>query len=256
MLLVRDANGKQNVASLTVFALHLDTVGGTEFSADYPFYLERTLRQSLGNECVSLFGTGTCGDINHVDVSHDRPQKGHAEAARIGTALAETVARGIEQVRPIAQPNLAVRNVVLQVPLQQYSAEETAAAEQNLAKVGTGALPFLEQVAACKIMELRLIDKDHLPMEVQIFRLSDDVALVGLPGEIFVDLGLAIKQGSPFKQTFVVELSQDSPGYVPTRKAFAEGSYETVNSVVKPGGGEMLVEGALGLLRDLAAKKK
>jgi hypothetical protein len=33
---------------------------------------------------------------------------------------------------------------------------------------------------------------------------------------------------------------------VPTKKAFAEGSYETVNSRVKPGGGEMLVKAAVG----------
>ena len=36
------------VASLSVFALHLDTVGGTLFSADYPYYPEQSLRQELG----------------------------------------------------------------------------------------------------------------------------------------------------------------------------------------------------------------
>src|SRR5262249_10926348 len=91
IVLLKSADGKRNVAALTVFALHLDTVGGTEYSADYPFYLDRTLRQDLGNEFVSLFGNGTCGDINHVDVTNSQPQKGHEEAARIGTALAETV---------------------------------------------------------------------------------------------------------------------------------------------------------------------
>ena len=43
----------------------------------------------------------------------------------------------------------------------------------------------------------------------------------------------------------------DAPGYVPTKKAFAEGSYETVNSRIRHGGGEMLVEAALRLLDDL-----
>ena len=49
----------------------------------------------------------------------------------------------------------------------------------------------------------------------------------------------------------MIELCNDSPGYVPTRKAFAEGSYETVNSRVQPGGGEMLVETAARLLKEL-----
>ena len=34
------AKDKQPVGSLTVFALHLDTVGGTEYSADYPGHLD------------------------------------------------------------------------------------------------------------------------------------------------------------------------------------------------------------------------
>jgi hypothetical protein len=92
-------------------------------------------------------------------------------------------------------------------------------------------------------------------MEVQVFRLSDDVALVGLPGEIFVELGLAIKKASPFAVTLVVELCNDAPGYVPTLKAFKEGSYETVNSRVQPGGGEKLVEAASRLLKELHVRE-
>jgi len=76
--------------------------------------------------------------------------------------------------------------------------------------------------------------------------------VVGLPGEVFVDLGLAIKQASPFATTLVIELCQDAPGYIPTRKAFAEGSYETVNSRVAPGGGERMADAAIELLAQLA----
>ena len=74
---------------------------------------------------------------------------------------------------------------------------------------------------------------------------------MGLPGEIFVELGLAIKRRSPFKTTIVIELCNDAPGYLPTRKAFVEGSYETVNSRIESGGGEALVEAAVELLEAL-----
>jgi len=90
-----------------------------------------------------------------------------------------------------------------------------------------------------------------LPMEVQVFRLDDDTALVGLPGEVFVELGLAIKQASAFPNTLVVELCNNDIGYVPTKKAFVEGSYEVVNSRVRSGGGERLVEAAIKLLDEL-----
>ena len=63
--------------------------------------------------------------------------------------------------------------------------------------------------------------------------------------------GPAIKRASPFATTLVIELCNDAPGYVPTRKAFAEGSYETVNSRIAPGGGEMMVDLAVRLLTEL-----
>jgi hypothetical protein len=49
----------------------------------------------------------------------------------------------------------------------------------------------------------------------------------------------------------VVELANEALGYVPTKKAAAEGSYEIVNSRLAPNGGEQLVEAAVGLLKDL-----
>jgi hypothetical protein len=48
-----------------------------------------------------------------------------------------------------------------------------------------------------------------------------------------------------------MELSNDCIGYVPTEKAFAEGGYETVNSRIKPGGGELLAETAIRLLKQI-----
>ena len=88
-------------------------------------------------------------------------------------------------------------------------------------------------------------------MEVQVFRISDDLAIVGLPGEVFVELGLAIKKGSPFKTTLVIELTNSHIAYVPTREAFSQGGYETINSRLAPGGGEQMVESALRLLNQL-----
>jgi neutral ceramidase len=77
---------------------------------------------------------------------------------------------------------------------------------------------------------------DHLPVEVQAIGLGDEVGIVCLPGEIFVELGLAIKQASPFKTTLVIELSNAvETMYVPTRAAYAGGSYEVTNSAIEPG---------------------
>jgi hypothetical protein len=72
-----------------------------------------------------------------------------------------------------------------------------------------------------------------------------------------VELGLAIKQLSPFRTTLVIELSNCVETiYIPTRAAYAQGSYEVTNSTLQPGSGEMLVEAALSLLRKAAVAAK
>jgi hypothetical protein len=246
--IVRFRVGQKNVAALVVFAMHLDTTGGTEYSADYPYFLERELRKSLGPDFVSIFGAGTCGDINHVDVRI----KGRRRTEEMGAMLAETVVAHLPKLAEVKEPLLAVRRAVVEAPLQKYTAEQTSGARGQMAKIGTRELSFLEQVETAKIFDLALRKTDSIPLEVQAFRLSPDVAIVTLPAEVFVELGLAIKRASPFKTTLVIELANDDPAYIPTKKAFAEGSYETVNSRVVPGSGERMAEAAVKLLKELA----
>ena len=87
LLLVRAADGDQPLGVFTNFALHLDTVGGTLWSGDYPFFVEQSLRQTLGSEVISVFGNGCCGDINHADPLAAAVNK----TDFIGQSLGETV---------------------------------------------------------------------------------------------------------------------------------------------------------------------
>ena len=80
---------------------------------------------------------------------------------------------------------------------------------------------------------------------MQVIVLGDQVAFVGLPGEIFVELGLTLKQDSPYANTIVAELANGALGYIPNRQAYPEGGYEVVSSRCAPGGGEMLMTSAL-----------
>ena len=236
----------QPVGSLTVFAMHLDTVGGTEYSADYAGHLATELRRQFGDRFVSVFATGTCGDINHIDVTGRRKN----DARLIGQQLAVSVLSARPR-QPLASPSLAAVSARVALPLRRVSAAQFAAAHANTAKVGTNEIPFLAQVETVTTLDLSRRGPT-LDAEVQVFRVDRDTAVVLLPGEIFAELGLAIKRGSPFTRTLVIELSNDNPAYIPTEKAFTEGSYETVNSRIVPGGGERLVAEALRLLNALA----
>ena len=237
------------VGSLTIFALHLDTVGGgTEYSADYPGHLEHELRREFGEAFISVFGLGTCGDINHLDVSGRR----RLHSRLIGQQLAVNVLSARPRT-PLATPSLAAVSSRIALPLRTVTDTQVAAARAGMSKVGTSALPFLAQVELLTTLDLARRGRT-LDAEVQVFRLHPDLAIVLLPGEVFAELGLAIKQASPFTHTLVIELSNDNPAYIPTEKAFKEGSYETVNSRIAPGGGERLVTEAIRLLKAVAVR--
>ena len=68
-----------------------------------------------------------------------------------------------------------------------------------------------------------------LPLDLQVVAL-DDVALIGLPGEIFVETGLAIAEASPFSLTLPVGYANGSIGYVPTSEEVPYGGYEVLDA--------------------------
>ena len=108
---------------------------------------------------------------------------------------------------------------------------------------------FMEKVKAFQVLDVVAQAGRPFEVEVQVITLGDQLAWVSLPGEVFVELGLAIKQASPYAQTMIVELANGSVGYIPNRAAYAEGNYEVVSARCAEGSGEMLVEAALRLLR-------
>ena len=78
---------------------------------------------------------------------------------------------------------------------------------------------MLDQVAAVKIVWISDWGTTTRAMDVQAFRVSDSVALVALPGELFVELDLAIKQSSPFAATLVVSYRTIIPAISPRSAA-------------------------------------
>jgi hypothetical protein len=232
------------------FACHPDTVGTSRVSADYPGALCAALAKVKGPDMVTIFANGTCGDINHIDVSTDRKQEGIEEARRIGNALAEEVTKTYEKLQPVADGPLRAKREVLAIPLAEVKPEEFEAARQAVLTPGKSRMS-MDRVKAFKILDVAARKGKPLDAEVQVIALGDDVAWVGLPGEIFVELGLDIKKRSPFKHTILVELSNGSIGYVPTKRGFAEGNYEPVSARCAPGSGEMIADAAVKLLNEL-----
>lgn len=264
IVLIRRVSDNTPFAALTNFSLHADTFGGTAFSADYPGFLAKALDDKFGKDFVSIFSPAPCGDINHVDAIGKRRPSSEEIGARLGRAVVGQA----NHMKPLVGASLAALTEYVYAPGQNFSPEELTWAHQDQAELLYNDSKFLERRRRLKIRSLERLRRTEavpptvadeqwkLPLEVQAFKVSDDLAVVGLPGEVFVELGLAIKANSPFRTTLVIELTNSHIAYVPTRRAFAEGSYETINSRLAPGGGEMMVEMAVRLLNNLHSNEK
>jgi hypothetical protein len=90
---------------------------------------------------------------------------------------------------------------------------------------------------------------------LQVMRIGD-IAIVGVPAELFTQLGVDIKNRSPFRYTYIAELANDWIGYIPNREGHKLGGYQVwtgYHSYAEPGTGERFVDEAVDMLRHLAA---
>ncbi len=243
-------HGDKAIGGITVFAMHADTTGGTEFSADYPYTIEQTLRKAVGPDYISAFGAGTCGNLNQINVHTNEDFKSLAAAERYGKMIGQTVVDDLPKLETVSKPSIAARSQTIVADLQKPTIDQIAKGRELLPDLGTEKVDFYSKVRLVKAVDLERRG-NQLPMEVQAFRLSDDTALVTLPAEIFVEFGLDIKKHSPFKNTMVMSLANDRPCYIPTVEGFKQGSYEAENSRVVAGTGERLAATAIQLLKDL-----
>lgn len=237
------------------YPLHPDTCGGTRLSADYPGALSRRMAEYHGRNFITVFANGACGNLNHIDVSWARPQQGPGEGNRIGTLLAASIFRAYKQLAPVNGFILQATNRIVQLPLREITPADIEDARKDIVsatdKTRDG---FMRLVRAYRNLDIEERKGRPWEVEVQVFALGNDIAWVSLPGEIFVELGLAIKKHSPFPHTFIAELANGSIGYIPDQRSYAEGNYEPESGRAAPGSGELLVQAALKLLEALRKK--
>jgi hypothetical protein len=192
-------------------------------SADWPGEVGRALADLYGEQVVTVFLNGTCGDINHHRWEPTRlPRSGPDKSVQMGRVMAADLLAAFETGEPLATCKVGARVEVLDIPF--FTRDEAFLAEMERIR----AKPEAERISWEQVI-LRANDrweKDgqiaHAPVQALRF---GDVAFVGLPGEVFVKWGLEIKHWSPASHTFVAELANGWFGYVPTTDQAHRGAY-------------------------------
>jgi hypothetical protein len=145
----------------------------------------------------------------------------------------------------------------VQLQMRSIPPQEVEKAQETLADAPRIGAMSTEQVWACETVQVSQLPRS-VEAEIQALTLGD-CALVGIPCEVFAQLGLEIKRRSPFPTTGIVELANGYEGYLPTRQAYDEGGYEVRaarSSKLAPGSGESAVDAAADLLHSLSGDRR
>ncbi len=219
-LCVRDRQGTVR-AMVANYAMHADTVGGNGISAGWPGRMAATLRNIYGDQCVTVFLQGTCGDINHGHWYESRwVGKGIEKATQMGRAMAGLAVDATELAEPLETGEIGC--IFRHVDIPYYTRDDEMRAEVEQLRAGDEISPRDRYVIDA--FEDWPHDGEVARVPVQVMRVGD-VAIVGIPSEVFVGWGLEIKHWSPGRWTFVAELANDWFGYIPTSDQALRGAY-------------------------------
>jgi hypothetical protein len=99
-------------------------------------------------------------------------------------------------------------------------------------------------------------EEDTLTVKLQAVRIGD-LAVCGIPFETFAEIGLDLKDRSPFKSTMVIGLANGRHGYLPTPAQHRLGGYETWlgTNVVQEDASVILTDNLLEMLAELNSSK-
>jgi hypothetical protein len=260
---IADLNGARMAVVLN-YACHPTTLTGEnqQISAEYCGHALTQIQASTG--AAALFVTGAIGDVGPVG-------RGWPVFEELGDALAGESLRILKEIRLGDWQGIAVASQRLALPLSPlptlaWLEEEARRLQSSLAAERSSTLPYHPKIQTALlhwVERIREYLRQELPpttvtTELQVMRVGP-LVLVSAPGELFVELGLAIKEGTDAGHLFISGFGNDNIGYIPTRRAYPYGGYEIQDAykyygypaALAPEAGEQYVAAALGLLKRL-----
>lgn len=264
--LVRFVREGAKEIDLMGFQTHPDVVCGTRFSADWPGLACTCLEGALGGSVHAMLINGTQGDTNHYRRQWEGDEPHLRDGYEMANHMSRVVAAGALAVWsrcaevPAGKVNGLIRDVV--VRYNKGRPEEWPEAERIVALHKAGREKELPQkgmdlttavAGAYRILELR--DRpDEVTIPVEAITVGQTLAIGGFPGEPFTWVGCETKRRSPFRMTIPSCCANGARGYFPVASAYIPGGYENATSRYAGGTAERLVDGMVGLLKELHAK--
>jgi hypothetical protein len=245
-------------------------------SADLFGEVRKQVWEKWGQSVFILGMIGAAGDVHPRDMltAHHNKHVPDVRLSRRVKGLVRTIEDVLEPSREHIQSDPVFKHRVksLDLPLQKVSKTEVETAEKEwkafqewLSKQQDRATafqlfvkwPFDDKFSVWNHLSILLREEKtktdpFYHMKLHAVRIGE-TAFITNPFELFTEYGLQIKARSRTKQTFIVELSTGTGGYLPTAEAIAGGGYSARIHSVQVGdeGGRILVESSLEAIGSL-----
>jgi hypothetical protein len=228
------------LALVVAFACHPVTLDYSNFlfSADWVGEMRRTLAAVYPGAGI-VYLNGAAGDINPARFPYESreniyiPQTaenypvywgGFADAARVGRSVAGAAVEASERALPLPATPPAGRLGTARLPLK-------------------AAGPMSEYLEFMNFVDAdyrdAMTNRDALESEVQALELGG-VRVAAMPGEVFVEIGLGLRDAAGAEPLLIAGYANDDVRYVMTDDAYDGDEYETVGTPLATGSAEAL----------------
>ena len=224
-LLRLDSSDGKPIALIANYAMHGTVMSGANLliSGDAPGIVAAYVEQAIG--APMLYINGATGDMAPIYSVYPDPRSGHLGHFRV--LLGDRI---LEANRKLSSGTAEVK---------------IRTAESIIYTPRRAGLVWPEELA-----RYSKPDTPNVGLPVS-FLVINDLLIWAAPVELFCEMSMQIRSGSPFRHTFYFGYANGWLGYLPTKQAYAEGGYEPKTSVFTEQAESDLTRGVLAAIREL-----
>ncbi|MGQ9638486.1 MAG: neutral/alkaline non-lysosomal ceramidase N-terminal domain-containing protein [Thermodesulfobacteriota bacterium] len=272
---VEDAKGRLRGVAFN-YGCHPSTLDlrNLEFTEDWPYYAIQGIKEKVGKQVWVAYFQSAEGDVKVgytaelSAVGAEMPIRNFWYAEIKGRQMSEAVLKVLPRIITSGDPILKVTQGFFDYPLRDSYPMTVKEAEKRYEEAKTKVVQMEKQAEAIgnRVLDAYRVEEflarlalstaqwveSHpqprpLSLEQQAVRIGDAV-FVTFPVEVFSEIGLKVKERSPFEQTFVIGLASGYGGYIPTAAEYLEGGYAVVMTTFSAKCEQVCIDASLELI--------
>lgn len=246
-----DRKNKKDVLMVNYQTHHFSGIGKGKVSADFVAPYREAAEKEF--DCHFVYHQGAGGNINfYSPIPGEQKYNSYKDAAK---GFMITTREALAKEEPIQTGKIHAVTRSLTVTVQKDPAERVEAAKKVMEGPENQRTALASQygfdswrTANSIVSRSEMGDTEEMPLCAISF---GEIAFATAPFEMFDTNGKEVKDGSPFKTTYMCALTNGSMGYIPSAFAFPHGSYEVNSCDYVPGTGELVSGELINMLNEI-----